>query len=585
MHNLSKPHFLKTCCEEQLSPHNYILSADNIRFHLYLSDTSRFFSPGDSLSFAAKIIPLKRPIHSTDLFIYDRYLQQKGVFYRLYPLGNIQKNGHSTRFYFFFQRLRSRLLEKTDQLFPAPIPNALVKALCLGYKNDLDSETKLLFSETGTVHLLAVSGLHTGAVYLLLSFLFRILGFRHRYCQLLLIPALWAYACLSGLSPSVIRAAHILTFITIGQVFTKDQTPLNFIAASAFFTLLFQPYALYSISMQMSYAAYTGITFFYPIFSRVGSRLPAFLARIYALFCVTTAAQITTLPLSTFYFHSFSISSFFINILAVPFVTLLLYGSLLLLILPIGIGLYGAKCISAFYQLLVHLLHCFHIKSLFIENLYPSFYSVLFFYFFLLLFYLYLQKRKKRILHFLCYTIALFVIYLCYINWYLSHQSEIVIFHFYGKSGVLLNHRGYYHLLQEDADSSLFYRISPYILQHKLQAFPRHTGILCEGFTFSDSYIASRTQTLSFPRLSEKHRRPAQIYVIGNNLLPTQLFSKPGDFPSRIILDGSNHRFCIEAWERFCKEQNIFLQKTEDYGSIHISMKKKAKGRKTRNRL
>ena len=156
---------------------------------------------------------------------------------------------------------------------------------------------------------------------------------------MLLIPLLGAYACLTGLSPSVLRSAILLSFMLIGKAFHKNYTPLNSVAASAFLILIIQPGNLYSVSFQMSYAAYTGILIFFPLLNRFTRKLPKLFSRLCALIWLSIAAQLTTLPLCLYYFHTISLTSFLINIIAIPLTTLLLYTALILLLLPLTLGL------------------------------------------------------------------------------------------------------------------------------------------------------------------------------------------------------------------------------------------------------
>ena len=132
--------------------------------------------PGDSLHFNARILPFRQNANPGE-FSYARYLKQKNVFFHLLPVSPIRQNGHSDDLYTVFDHLRKKWLSKTHRLFSDSTCCQLVNALCLGYKNDLDSEVQNLFISTGTVHLLSVSGLHTGAIYLFILFIFKSIGF------------------------------------------------------------------------------------------------------------------------------------------------------------------------------------------------------------------------------------------------------------------------------------------------------------------------------------------------------------------------------------------------------------------------
>ena len=262
-------------CNEILPHHNLILSVSNQNYYLSHFYTDTIYMPGDSLHFNARILPFRQNANPGE-FSYARYLKQKNVFFHLLPVSPIRQNGHSDDLYTVFDHLRKKWLSKTHRLFSDSTCCQLVNALCLGYKNDLDSEVQNLFISTGTVHLLSVSGLHTGAIYLFILFIFKSIGFPSRKITFVVLPILWCYVCLTGLSPSVVRAATILSFIHIGQYFNRSYTPLNSVAAAAFLTLSFHPSNLYSLSFLLSYSAYTGILTIYPFLYRFAGKLPPF---------------------------------------------------------------------------------------------------------------------------------------------------------------------------------------------------------------------------------------------------------------------------------------------------------------------
>ena len=535
-----------------------------------MRDSLARYRPGDSLHFRASIKVIK-PVFPKDIFDYDRYLLlQKNIRYRLFPEGRIIRRGRKNTPYFFLQTVRSRLLRKTDTLISDTASRMLVKALCLGYKNDLDPEIKNTFVKTGTIHLLAVSGLHTGAVYLLLGFLLRLTGINNRYLHLALLPVLWMYAGITGLSPSVIRAAQILSFITIGRVFVRDYSPVNCIAASAFFTLLFQPHALYSISMQMSYAAYTGIILLYPLCHKTVSRFPKLIRPVGSLLCISLSAQLATFPLSIYYFHFFSLSGFLINIPAVPLATLLLYTSLILLILPYAIGLYHTFIVVWLCQGLLLILLNLSGLSLYLDTLYPSFLTVIFLY--LTFFTLYGSIKRKKYFPALGISLCLLSGSLCWNNYRLSHIREITVFHFRNRSCILLHYNGFYGFPGPAPDSFSRAKIAPYILRHKLKPLPEGCGILSKNFTCIPGNTSRFSPSLHIPGPEYASGLSASIWIITDNRQPPALTDSIPNFPTSVILDASNAPYSIRAWEKFCGERSISLKKTSELGHIRISL-------------
>lgn len=556
--------------QESLSSFSHLVSIGHHKILLNCSDFP--FTPGDSLSFPAKICPL---LHTANegAFDYTQYLKQKNVHFFFIPTDSICKTGYSANIITYFEAIRNRFIQKIDSLFPDTNHRVLIKALCLGYKKDLPPRTRQLFSDTGTIHLLAVSGLHTGAIYLFLLFFFRLLGINGKKFRLFIIPLLWVYAGITGLSPSVVRAACILSFITIGDAFARDYLPLNSIAASAFITLLINPFALYSVSMQMSYAAYSGITLFFPFLHQFVHKFPAFCRPLYSLFCISLAAQLTTLPLSLYYFHGFCLNSILFNLLLIPLITLLLYLSVFLLLLPLCIGIYAGIGIQFFCHFIFLLLQGFQPISLYINGLYPTFIQVMLYYFLFIIATFFLLKRKKILLRSLIGITSVLLLYSCWNRYQLSNKQEIVIFHLYRHSCILLNYHTHYCYLKKKISDKHLKQIRPYIDKNHLKHLLPGEAFLHPLFSYREQTFSYKNDTI-YMIDSSSHTLPVNgtLIITGNR--------RPPSFPlqekiswKEVILDGSNQAKCIREWEKFCNNRQIPLRKTEDYGSICLRLK------------
>lgn len=564
------PYLINGRCEEVLPRHHYILSSGKQRFYLNNYYTDTLYGPGDSLSFCARIAVLHNRVNPGE-FSYNRYLRQKQVYCQAIPLTPIIQKGHSEDITSFFYNCREKLMEKTGRLTQDTVCRKLINALCLGYKTDLDNEIRQLFITTGTVHLLSVSGLHTGAVYLFLLFILKHLGLTRRKTEILLLPLLWSYACLTGLSPSVVRASTILSFITAGKVFCRTYIPLNALAASAFFTLLIQPASLYSVSFLLSYSAYAGILIFYPFLLRLPGTLPPVASKIYACCCITVAAQLPTLPLSAFYFHTVNVNSFLINLIAVPLATLLLYTSACCLLLPLFISQYLAPLCECLSHLLVRLLQFFTPYSLNLQHLYPSAFCTGLLYLLLIAAGGYLFFRKRHWLYTSIVACILLLFHLVFTNSRLASGKEVVIFHYPRQSVVLLNYKGYGLYLQNTLAPS---KNPSYLYQHKLKTLPMGAGISAkELFCPSPSLVCAK-DTIAILSPTSPAYTPCNILIVTGNTLPANIFPPSGhSMPQRIVLDGSNRPHTLAEWEVFCRQHQIFLQNTAEHGAIRLLLK------------
>lgn len=560
---------LKLRCEERLSG-NYLLTTDNINLFLSRYDTDTLFHPGDLLYMQARIVPLSENSNPGE-FSYYRYLKQKNTNYKIIPYTRIEIIGHEHSIRSIFEDFRQKLLRKSEILFPDTSVRSVVNALCLGYKSDLDKNIRDNFIQTGTIHLLAVSGLHTGAIYLLLTFILTSTGLARRKTDLFTIPLLWGYACLTGLSPSVIRAATILTFIALGKTWERDYIPVNAIAASAFFTLLVQPHLIGSVSFLMSYSAYTGIVLFYPYLNRLPGKLSAIPSKLWSLCCLSFSAQLLTLPINAYYFHSLNLSGIFINLLAIPLATVMLYGSIILLLLPVFIGIFLSPVVGWMGHFLLYALNLLRPIGWNITGLYPTLWHILLIYLNYLLIAALLFYKNKLTFRFSLAGLSLLLIFCCIYNSSLASRKELIVFNRYRETTILLNYRGFYSYIYNTAPDSIKSR--PYLFQNKLKSLPPHSGLLHDRLVSTPNRLKVSGTTICIAGKHTTTIPSCQILIVTGNNLPEKLFKEQSVYPERIIADFSNSYHNLSQWEKFCKEKGIIFENTAKTGYASIALK------------
>lgn len=210
---------------------------------------------------------------------------------------------------------------------------ALAEALLIGYKDELDKDLVQSYSNTGVVHIIAVSGMHLGIIYLLLSRLvqpFRKKRSTRWASAVIILTILWIFSLLAGAGPSVIRSAVMFSLMIIGDAFSKRSAVYNNLAASAFLLLCWNPFWLWDAGFQLSYAAVISIVLFYkPVYNLmfVKNKL---LDGIWKLNAVTFSAQLLTLPFTIYHFHQFPNLFLLANLIAVPLSGILLIGEIIL---------------------------------------------------------------------------------------------------------------------------------------------------------------------------------------------------------------------------------------------------------------
>lgn len=316
---------------------------------------------GDTLIASTRI----RKVEPLGTFDYRRYLLRQGIIgtayvyrYTLKPCSthteSLQKQ--------LYNRLASAGLTG-DEL-------ATVGALTLGYKEDLDPALKQHFQASGAAHVLAVSGLHTGIIYALLMGLLTLGGrIRPMYenrsgrcvISLIIIVAMWAYAWLTGLTPSVVRAVVMVTIFETGRMFYRYGISINSIAAAAVLILLARPLDLWSVGFQLSFAA----TFAIVVLARECERHLHLQKKIKMRFriihwiigtlIISIAAQLGTLALTMYYFGYVSTYFLLTNLIVLPIAMLLVPCGLVSLLLgSSGVGIGFTKLTYALAWLMNH---------------------------------------------------------------------------------------------------------------------------------------------------------------------------------------------------------------------------------------
>lgn len=212
-----------------------------------------------------------------------------------------------------------------------PIEQGLAEALLIGYKDDLDKGLVQAYSNTGVVHVIAISGLHLGLIYGLLLLLLKPLRRRLPLLHcLLVVCGLWAFSLLAGAQPSVLRSAVMFSCLAIGELLSRRASVLNTLALSAFGLLCYNPFWLWDLGFQLSYAAVFSIVVFYkPLYRAIYFPNRA-INHVWQLTALTLTAQVFTLPISLYHFHQFPLLFLLTNLVAVPLSSLILLGEIAL---------------------------------------------------------------------------------------------------------------------------------------------------------------------------------------------------------------------------------------------------------------
>ncbi len=255
-------------------------------------------------------------------FNYAAYLRGKRIYQSIYAKSGDwavfrqEGSGLPGR---WLMRCRRYCLDRLGTALPGEIEYAIGAALLLGNREKMDNEVRDIFSHTGAMHILAVSGLHVGMIAWCLGKLLQWVPTRGRWSKgVVQVTGIWAYALLCGLGASVVRAAVMFSWFTLGKALGRPVNIWNTLGGSAFILLLTEPLWIFDIGFQLSFMAVAGIVLFEPAIYRALYFRSRPMDYLWKLTAVGLAAQLATAPMGIYYFHQFPLLFWLSGWVAVP---------------------------------------------------------------------------------------------------------------------------------------------------------------------------------------------------------------------------------------------------------------------------
>ena len=233
--------------------------------------------------------------------------------------------------------VRQYFISKIDHSFADPASNAFAKSLLFGTKSDMSPTLKTAYQQLGILHIIAISGMHLDILFKLLEKGTLWLPNKNwaRWTKLIsLLLIVWSYTLIAHAGPSVVRASLFFSTLLIGRFFHLNIFSLNTISIGILLVLLYNSQIITGIGLQLSYAAVVGIHFFYKPLLKLVPMDNRLLQIAWSNLAISIAAQLTTLPIILYYFHSSSSLSIIGNFIFVPLSSLLLYALLAWMVMP-----------------------------------------------------------------------------------------------------------------------------------------------------------------------------------------------------------------------------------------------------------
>lgn len=412
------------------------------------------------------------PAYNPSEFDYKKYLSYQQIYHQSFinqkqiiKIGENEGNPIKA----FALKYREQQVKKFKRYLEYKDAQSVASTLILGFRSDLSQDILNAYSKTGTMHVLSVSGMHVAIVVILLGFLLRFMdkNKKSRIAKaIIMISLIWFYALISGLDPSVERAAIMLTFVLVAKARSKKVNIFNVIAISAFILLIYNPFNLTNVGFQLSFIAVAGLIYLQPKIYDIYEPQNKILQFIWATIAVSIAAQLATTPISLYYFHQFPLYFILSNLFITIPAALIMYVGLAFLMTSWLIPL--TKVLGIVLNELIDftnkgLIQIEQVKYASISQIWVNTFEIALFYIILTLFLM--SYKKVLYLKYALFLTLIFIIDIGYKQYQHIQQKQVMFFSLRKNTAIALI-KGRSATLITDLDPNEFtylFSVKPYL--------------------------------------------------------------------------------------------------------------------------
>ena len=545
--------------------------ADNYKvtgkISLHIKDSISVNEIGKSILFKTKLTSISS-VKNPYQFDYQKYMQRKYIYWQGHTDEYKVQNKASFSLILWAKRLQNYLATSLDNYPFSNESRGIIKALVLGVRSDIDSETYQEYIDAGAVHILAISGLHIGIITILITKIVNLfLPKRRKIIKIAIVfSILLTYAFIAGLSASVLRAVIMFGAYSIAELLGNKRARYDSLIFSIFVLLLFKPNFLFDVGFQLSYAAVLSILLFLSLYNRYFIYKNLIFNTISDIIKVSIAAQIGIIPLSLFYFHQFAGLFLITNIIILPFLGIILGIGIFVVILanfqvlPLWlVKVYDFLIFSMNYVIK----NISSYKTMIISDVYFDKMMLFISFFFIgrLLFYLYLRKIKY--LYLTLISVIFFQIYLIFDKYKEQKISQIIVFNQYKQTLLAKQDNGkitFYHsdslklpnsYIKNFCYNKSIKNVDYQCLNNILSVKGKNILIIDEVIYIDDSIKADYVLLCNSPKINlEKFIEKKSIKVL--------------------VADGSNFPTMVKKWQKTAEKYNIPFHYTQEKGAFII---------------
>ena len=541
---------------------------------------------GDKILISKKLQEIRNS-GNPGAFNYQRYSAFRQIFHNVFLKKNdwLLLDGKNinpfNQFLFTARRNVLNILQKNMQGHDDQL--AIAEALLIGYTQDLDKDLVQAYSNTGVVHIIAISGMHLALIYVMLVLIFNEMPFIRKskiIKVIFILSCLWLFSLLTGGAASILRSAVMFSCIVIGENFGRKTSIYNSLAASAFILLCYNPYFLWDVGFQLSYLAVLGIVIFQkPIYHLLYIK-NKWVDKLWALVSVSLAAQIFTFPVCIYYFHQFPTLFLFTNIIMVPLSSLILFVEIFLIALawmPFVGSLIGKLTWWLVWLMNKIILWFNDLPFALWDRISASVASTLILYAFIVCAGYWLLNKSKTALRLSLLLLLGFVILTGYTKWQTAIQQKLIVYNVPQHQSIDFINGNTYKFIGDSvllADGMLqnFHLKSGRIalqLNKKVDSIPAlHQNN--HLYQFNNKKILLIDQTIVFQPAEQKINIDYIIISKNQKLYIPQLAQVFNC--NQFIFDGSNSLWKIAKWKKDCEQLHLRCYSVSEEGAFIMDL-------------
>ncbi|MCG8881945.1 ComEC/Rec2 family competence protein [Tenacibaculum finnmarkense] len=504
-------------------------------------------------------------------FDYREYLAKKYVYQQVFinPT-NYQKLAEGkTSIYGVSEQFRNNIQTSLKEKGFKKEELSVINALLLGQRKNISKNLLQNYTNAGAVHILAISGLHIGILFLLLNSLFKPIERLKNgllFKTIIILILLWMFAFIAGLSASVVRAVTMFTFVAVGASFKRKKVVEYSLISSMLFLLLLKPLFLFDVGFQLSYLAVFGIIWTQPLLYNLWISKFWLLDKFWRLLTVSIAAQIGILPISLYYFHQFPGLFFIANLLIIPFLGSILIGGILIIVLALlKIPL---QILFDFYGWIISLMNktvalIANQEQFLFQEISMSFYKMILWYVVIIFTYQFIINKKAKQFMLLLSSIMLLQITFIFEKNKQQTTCELIVFNKGIKNMIGIRNGSNFNVLHT-LDSSKI------TTERSIKSYRIHENINSNFLNKTPNIIAFKNDTILIVDDLGIYNIELQNAIVILQKSPKinleRLIKKLN--PKKIIADASNYKSDVNLWKTICKKQKMPFYDTRKNGAF-----------------